>query len=100
MEALNGRRLDVNPSTHAELADLESDLGFLITVHDHPVMNATGFNAAGISSDLSQPTTVPVKMARVDLKAPEVETFAFTSSNSGLNEDDFEIPAWSVMEIR
>ena len=26
--------LDVNPSTHSELAELESDLGFRITVHD------------------------------------------------------------------
>ena len=82
--------LDVTPSTHAELADLESDLGFLITVRD-PSGNERelGFNAAGISSDSSQPTTVPAKMARVDLKAPEVETFACTSSNAGLNNDDF-----------
>ena len=84
--------LDVNPSTHTELADLESDLGFLITVRD-PSGNERelGFDAAGISSDTSQPTEAPAKMARVDLKAPEVETFAFTSSNAGLNNDDFVV---------
>ena len=77
-------------STHAELADLESDLGFRITVRD-PSGNERElrFDAAGISSDPLQPTTVPAKMARVDLKAPDVESFAFTSSNAGLNEDDF-----------
>ena len=82
--------LDVNSSTHSELAELESDLGFLITVETHPAMNENwDLMQQEYPVTPSQPTTVPAKMARVDLKPPEVETFAFTSSNAGLNNDDF-----------
>ena len=44
-----------------ELADLESDLGFLITVRDPSGNERAGFDAAGISSDTSQPTELQPK---------------------------------------
>ncbi|MDP6730024.1 MAG: hypothetical protein QF675_08620, partial [SAR324 cluster bacterium] len=82
--------LDVDSSTHSGLAEFESDLGFRITVRD-PSGNERelGFDAAGISSDSSQPTEAPAKMARVDFNTPEVLEFSLKTSNQELNTSGY-----------
>ncbi|MDP6766693.1 MAG: hypothetical protein QF691_11665, partial [SAR324 cluster bacterium] len=80
---------EVDNSTHPDLSDLESDLGFVITVRD-PSGNERelGFDNSSVSSDTAQPTTAPAKMARVDLKAPVLSGLSLATTNLGITDTD------------
>ena len=85
--------LDVNSSIHSGLAELESDLGFRITVRDPSVMNVNWDSMRQESPGFVATDHCSVENGPCGHEAPEVETFAFTSNVQSLNNDDLGHPS-------